>query len=135
MPYNFRVAIDRRELMVALAATVLPLDSPAAPHGAREMFGMIVKMTAASGQRETLIQILLQATREMPGCFSYVIGEDASNDNDIWITEVWDSKIKHDASLSLPAVRDAIAKAKPIIAAFGTPIITRPVGGHGLPNG
>ena len=99
------------------------------------MFGMIGKMTAAAGQRDALIEILLQATHKMPGCLSYIVAEDSSNDTDIWVTEVWDSKASHDASLSLPVVQDAIAKAKPMIATFSTPSITKPVGGQGLPNG
>jgi quinol monooxygenase YgiN len=52
--------------------------------------------------------------------------------NAIWITEVWDSKQSHRASLSLPAVQQAIAQAKPLITSFNPPTITQPIGGHGL---
>ena len=44
------------------------------------MYGLIGKMTAAKGERDAL-----------------------------WVTEVWDSKASHDASL--PLVQAAIAKA------------------------
>jgi quinol monooxygenase YgiN len=97
-----------------------------------DMYGMIVKLTAASGQRESLISILLTGTGEMSGCLSYIVAKDFSDENTIWITEIWDSKASHDASLSLPSVQSAIAKAKPMIAVFGTPVVTTPVGGHGL---
>jgi quinol monooxygenase YgiN len=96
------------------------------------MYGMIVKVTAASGQRESLISILLTGTGAMSGCLSYIVAKDFSDENAIWITEIWDSKASHDASLSLPSVKGAIAKAKPLIAVFGTPVVTTPVGGHGL---
>ncbi len=98
------------------------------------MFGMIAKITAAPQRRETLINILLEGPRYMPGCLNYIIAKDAGNDDDIWITEVWESKAIHDASLSLPSVKDAIAKAKPMIAAFSAHAITTPVGGRGLPT-
>jgi quinol monooxygenase YgiN len=45
---------------------------------------------------------------------------------------VWDSAESHKASLKLPAVRDAIAKGRPLIAGFGESFTTEPVGGHGL---
>ena len=69
----------------------------------------------------------------MPGCFSYVIAKDPGDANGIWITEVWDSKESHGASLSLPAVKHAIGRARPLIAGFDSHVVTEPVGGHGLP--
>ena len=51
----------------------------------------------------------------------------------IWITEVWTDAASHKASLSLPAVQQAIARARPLIAGFDSHIETVPVGGQGLP--
>lgn len=96
------------------------------------MYGLIGKMTATAGQRDTLISILLEGIKEMPGCLSYVVAKDPADVNAIWITEVWDSEQSHRASLSLPVVRQAIAKGKPLIAGFGDSTVTEPVGGHGL---
>ena len=97
------------------------------------MFGLIGKMTAAAGRRDALIEILLQGTRDMPGCLSYVIAKDTAEDDAIWVTEVWDSKDSHDASSALPSVQKAIAAGKPLITGFGTRIVTTPVGGQGIP--
>ena len=97
------------------------------------MYGLIGKMTAAPGQRDALIAILLESSgSDMPGCLSYIIARDPTDGDAIWITEVWDTKASHDASLSLPAVRGAIAKARPLIANFRDSIVTTPVGGYGL---
>ena len=96
------------------------------------MYGLIGKMLAAPGQRDTLIAILLESTGDMPGCLSYVVAIDPADDDAIWITEVWDSEASHSASLTLPAVRDAIARARPLIAGFDDQIITTPAGGVGL---
>ena len=96
------------------------------------MYGLIGKMLTVDGKRNELLDILLKATGRMPGCHSYVVAKDVTDANAIWITEVWDTKENHDASLSLPAVKEAIAKARPLIAGFGDSVTTTPVGGVGL---
>ncbi len=96
------------------------------------MYGLIGKMNVVSGQRDALAAILLEGTREMPGCLSYVIAEDATDPDALWITEVWESQESHRASLSLPAVQAAIAQGRPLIAGFGQRTETVPIGGIGL---
>jgi uncharacterized glyoxalase superfamily protein PhnB/quinol monooxygenase YgiN len=96
------------------------------------MYGLIGKMLAIQGEREALIAILLESVADMPGCLSYVVAKDPADENAIWVTEVWDSEASHKASLSLLAVREAIARARPLIAGFGDSITTEPVGGVGL---
>ena len=96
------------------------------------MYGLIGRMKAVPGQRDALIGILLEGTGSMPGCLSYVVAQDPVDADAIWITEVWDSQENHKASLALPAVRQAIARGKPLIASFVDHFETRPVGGHGL---
>ena len=96
------------------------------------MYGLIGKLKVVPGQREALIAILLEGTGGMPGCLSYVIANDASDEDAIWITEVWDSQSSHQASLSIPSVQQAIARGRGLIAGFGERFETQPVGGHGL---
>ena len=98
------------------------------------MYGLIAKMTAVAGQRDTLASILVDSTQSMPGCLSYVIATDPTDADAIWITEVWDSAANHNASLTLPAVQNAIAQARPLIAGFSNRVETVPIGGHGLPK-
>lgn len=96
------------------------------------MYGLIGKMTAVPGQRDALAAILLESTSGMPGCLSYVIATDPADADALWITEVWDSQASHRASLELPAVQAAIAKARPLIAGFSNRVETVPLGGWGL---
>lgn len=100
--------------------------------GAIEMYGLIGKMKAVPAQRDALIAILIQGVSGMPGCLSYVVAQDPTDPDAIWITEVWDSQESHRASLSLPSVQQAISLGKPLIAGFGERFETKPVGGHGL---
>jgi quinol monooxygenase YgiN len=96
------------------------------------MYGLISKLNTVPGQRDALAAILVEGTRAMPGCRSYVIASDPADDNALWITEVWDGKESHQASLSLPAVQAAIAKGRTMIAGFGSRVETVPIGGHGI---
>ena len=96
------------------------------------MYGLIGKIKAKPGLRDALIAMLLDGIDEMPGCLSYVVASDLADADAIWITEVWDSEQSHKASLALPQVKDAIARARPIIAGFDNHVVTTPVGGHGL---
>lgn len=96
------------------------------------MYGMIGKITAAPGQRDALIALLLRGTEGMPGCLSYVVAKDAADADVLWVTEVWDSAQSHQASLQLPAVRAAITEARPLIRGFEKTAETVPAGGVGL---
>jgi len=96
------------------------------------MYGLIGQMLAAAGKRDELLEILRDGTDDMPGCLSYVIAKDPTNSDALWITEVWTDKAAHAASLKLPAVQAAIARARPIIAGFPQRFETEPVVGQGL---
>lgn len=126
------VPVTRREFAVRTAAVVAAARFGVSGQGAERMYGLIGKMTASPGQRSALVAILLESTARMPGCLSYIVAEDVSDADAIWITEVWDSQQSHANSLTLPEVRTAIAKAKPLIAGFADGVKTSPVGGHGL---
>lgn len=96
------------------------------------MYGLIGKIDAVPGQRDALTAILLEGAGRLPGCRSYVVAKDAEDADALWVTEVWESQESHQASLALPAVREAIGKGRPLIAGFSARTVTEPVGGHGL---
>ena len=91
------------------------------------MWGMIAKITLAPGRRDEMIEILKESAAGMPGCLSYVVAKDAVDENTIWVSEVWDSTASHDASLSLPVVKNAIPRSKALISNFEKIAVTNPV--------
>ena len=93
------------------------------------MYGLISQITALPGKRDELVRILAEASRSMPGCLSYIIAKDASGDDAVWVTEVWIDRESHAASLGLPAVQEALAKGRPLIAGMGSRTTTYPVAG------
>ena len=125
------MAIDRRMMlggtaaMMALPGTVFAMEE-------NHMFGMLGRVKAVAGKREALIALLLEGSGMMPGCLSYIVAEDLSDPDAIWVTEAWDSKQSHADSLKLSQVQAAIARARPLIAGFDSSAQTRPVGGIGL---
>lgn len=126
------MTLDRRQTLGAGFGLALALPTTFALSRTTPMHGLIGKMTAATGQRDALAAILLEGLADMPGCLSYVVAEDPAEPDALWITEVWDSAESHRASLALPQVQAAIARARPIIAGFSDRHETRPIGGVGL---
>jgi quinol monooxygenase YgiN len=128
------VRIGRREFLAGAGAVMTGsrLLAASRAQGSGEMYGLIGKMMTVPGQRDAFVDILLQGTGSMPGCLSYIVAKDPADDNALWVTEVWDSKASHEASLSLPSVKEAIGKGRAMIAGFGDRVVTTPVGGVGL---
>jgi quinol monooxygenase YgiN len=126
----------RRDFLAGVATTITLVSSAswAIPQPKEEMYGEIGKIIALSGKRDEMIANILEGINNMPGCLSYIVAKDRKNADAIWISEVWESKASHDASLSLPSVKTAIAKNMPLIASFSDSIVTVPVGGQGLPK-
>ena len=126
--------MDRRAHLaglLAMAAMVLPATKIRALEMTMKevepQYGLIGQMIAKPGQRVALAAILTQDVGAMPGNFTYVVGEDAANPDALWIVELWADKAAHAASLSLPSVRAAIAKGRPLIAGFGTRAEIKPL--------
>ncbi len=99
------------------------------------MYGLFGKLTAQPGQRDALIDQLLQAAKLMPeieGCSLYVINSAPDDPDAIWVYEAWRSQADHDASLDHETVKAVIAAARPLIAGGGERFVLTPVGGKGL---
>ena len=95
------------------------------------MYGLIGQIIATEGRRDELASILA-GMGAMPGCLSYVVANDITRDDALWVTEVWESAEAHAASLELPQVQEAIAAGRPLIVGFDSRTETEPVGGLGL---
>jgi quinol monooxygenase YgiN len=101
--------ISRRNFIVSTGVTTVVAAIPThlLSQGTTNMYGLIGKLKVVPGQRDALITILLEGISSMPGCLSYVVAQDPTDPDAVWITEVWDSQESHKASLSLPAVQRA----------------------------
>jgi quinol monooxygenase YgiN len=129
MPVSRRIALGTLAALAGAPALAADAAAAATSPAAAPLYGLIGKMRAQPGQRDALVAILAEGTAAMPGCLGYVIARDKADPDALWITETWDSAASHAASLTLPAVRAAIAKGRPLIAGFGERFETEPVAG------
>lgn len=103
--------------------------------GSGDRFGMYGKVIAKPGQRDALVELLLEASRlltPLSGCDIYIVNVAPSEPDAIWVTEVWRTEADHAASLKMESVRALIARARPLIAGGSESIRLIPVGGKGL---
>jgi len=124
--------------LFALLVLVMPLQSIAgsdtSKKGKNMSFGMHVVMTAIPEKGEELGSLMLEASKlvsSLKGCKLYVVQLSSSEKDAVLITEVWDSKEDHKASLSLPAIQELIGKARPLISGM-VHHAGNPLGGHGI---
>src|SRR5437588_13079853 len=98
-------------------------------------YGCYVKFTAQQGQRDALVEHLLSAAAgatKTAGCEFYIINTSPTEPESVWVTEVWRSQEKHDASLTTPGVQAAIKQVLPLLAGSPEKIDVLPVGGKGF---
>ncbi len=124
--------MERRGFFGLAAITLLPgcMTNYGEERTMSELYGIVGQMKCAPGKRDEVLAAMLAGTRDMPGNIAYIIAEDLGDVDSLWITEVWESREAHGASLQLPSVQEAIGKARPHIAGFGTRVETKPVLGE-----
>ena len=94
---------------------------------------MCGKILAKKGQREALLEILMEASRTpMKGCEIYIVCKSPTEADAIWVMEVWQTEADHQASFQLDSVKALITKALPVMAGGRDSIRMVPVGGKGL---
>ncbi|MEU4424925.1 putative quinol monooxygenase [Actinoplanes sp. NPDC024001] len=98
-------------------------------------YGYFGSMKTKPGHRDEVVSILLRSSDGLreAGCHLYVVGVSGTDDQTIWVNEVWESKEHHDASLQLPETRAAIAEAMPLLTGEFTQQEISVLGGLGLP--
>lgn len=99
-------------------------------------YGLYGKLKAKQGHGKALASILLKAAEHvsvLDTCHLYLVSQDSTDTDTIWVTEVWDTKAAHDESLKLESVRALIGQAMPILDGLpsgGTALNI--LGGYGL---
>jgi quinol monooxygenase YgiN len=100
-----------------------------------KMYAMTGKLTAQSGKRGALVEILLRASEvvaQLPGCRAYIVNMDVADKTCVWIFEVWDDKAAHDRSLTDERVRSLIAEAMPLMDGPPSGAELEVAGGRGI---
>ncbi|HEY8374182.1 MAG TPA: putative quinol monooxygenase [Pseudonocardiaceae bacterium] len=74
-------------------------------------------MRTTPGHRDEVIALLVEAAENLrdAGCHLYLVARSATDQDTVWVTEVWESREHHAASLQLPGTRAAIERAMPLL--------------------
>ncbi len=98
------------------------------------MYGYVATMRTKRGDRDDVVAILLEGIDRLGevGCSAYIVSLSNADGDTIHVTEVWESKAHHEASLELPEVRASIASAMPLLTGEFTREELNVVGGLGL---
>ena len=98
------------------------------------LYGYIGSMRTREGRRDEVIAILLGGADALraAGCQLYAVCTDPADADVIWVSEIWESAEKHDASLQLPETKAAIGQAMPMLTGEFTRQELSVVGGLGV---
>jgi len=91
------------------------------------MYGIINRFTAHPGKRDELIAAMTSDEGGLEGCRSFVVAHDATDPDVMWLTEIWDSKARWQASVERPGVKASIDVAVPLVKDWGTTVETEVV--------
>lgn len=110
--------------------------APTTTKGSTMRYGLSGKLVAKPGQRDALIPLLLRGVEELKvvGCDLYVVSISEASPDAVWVTEVWTSREAHQASLTLPSVRQSITEAMPLLTGEFEQVELSVVGGLGVPS-
>ena len=98
-------------------------------------FGLFGKFIVKDGERDTLVDILLEAAESMKNldeCEIYLVNVSEDESNSVYVYEVWRNENAHQASLSLEATKTLIKRAKPIITGMERISTLKTRGGKGI---
>jgi quinol monooxygenase YgiN len=100
-------------------------------------YALLNKLTAKSGQRERVVEILLESGKLFdgnPNCFLYLVSESTQEPDVIWVVDLWATQEDHAEALKAPELRPFVERAIPLLEGMPQQIALRPAGGKGLPG-
>jgi len=98
-------------------------------------YALINKLVAMPGQRDQVVEILLESGKlfdDNPACEISVVAESVNDPDVIWVIDRWTSEEGHKKALSQPELRPFVEKATPLLVAMPDQTEIRLVGGKGL---
>ncbi|MFJ7744578.1 putative quinol monooxygenase [Peribacillus sp. NPDC097295] len=98
-------------------------------------FGLFGKFIVQEGERDNMVDILLEAAesmRNLEKCEIYLVSVSEGEPHTVYVHEVWSNEKAHQDSLALEATQTLIKRAKPIITGMERICTLSIKGGKGL---
>jgi quinol monooxygenase YgiN len=99
-------------------------------------FALLNRLTAKPGQRDRVVEILLQSGRlfdNNPACHLYLVAESQDDPDLIWVVDLWTGEEEHAEALNVPEMRPYVEECIPLLEGMPEQIRVRPAGGK-LPD-
>lgn len=100
-------------------------------------FGLYGKFVIKEGERDTMVDILLEAAKSMEDlaeCEIYHVHVSEDEPNSVFVYEVWSNENAHHASLTLESTQTLIKHAMPLITGMERISTLKTMGGKGMIN-
>jgi quinol monooxygenase YgiN len=89
------------------------------PNRPMNKYGLIMKITVQDGKTEDVVNLLLEASRLLKnakGLHLYMVSKSEEVENQVIVTELWDTKEDHDESLKIDGVMECVKKCSPFFS-------------------
>ncbi|MGE7602370.1 putative quinol monooxygenase [Peribacillus sp. NPDC097675] len=100
-------------------------------------FGLYGKFIVREGERDNVVDILLEAAesmRNLEECEIYLVSVSEDELHTVYVHEVWSNEKAHQDSLTLEATQTLIKRAKPMITGMERINTLKIKGGKGVMN-
>lgn len=98
-------------------------------------FCLFNKFMVQEGERDTMVDILLEASesmKDLDDCEIYLVNISESEPNSVYVYEIWSNENAHQSSLTLEVTQNLIRRAKPIITGMERVSTLNTKGGKGV---
>lgn len=98
------------------------------------LYALYTQFKAQPGKGKALAAILQRAcdiVAAAKGCRLYIINKEVSQEDSIWVTELWDTAEDHAISLTMDGCKELIAEAMPLLAGRPEQVILNAISGKG----
>jgi quinol monooxygenase YgiN len=98
-------------------------------------YGLYGKFTVKNGDRDTLVDILLEAAdamKEWVECELYLVSISEDEPNSVFVYEIWSDETAHQASLKQETTQNLIQRARPMITGMERISTLNTIGGKGI---
>jgi quinol monooxygenase YgiN len=128
----FKIAISSLALALTTGVSIGAPAPKSAIESQQVPYGIVRTFITRPDQRENFVRALIEGYRDMPGCRSFIVATDPTDETTVWVTEIWDSRDRRTAEFETPRIKAAAARAKAFLDHRDLKRETRPVGGVGF---
>lgn len=98
-------------------------------------YALYTQYTALAGKSRDLVDVLKKLdgiVSSASGCRVHVINQEAADEDNIWVTEIWESEEAYAISLTLDGAKELGTEAAALLAQPARQLVLEAIAGKGL---